>query len=621
MTAVELRPAAAVARGVVPWFDGGRNLGGVMTWLGRAGVAEGMRSLLDGAPAWPLAVDIETEGKKLPKCDRIHVVGVGTAEQVVLFDPRDPRQADALRMVLGVWPQLIFHNSPYDVPILHRNGLFERDWCAKVIDTLIYARMAWPAQTTSKALGDLAIKLLGRPRDQDWMKQAAKAEKLSTDRMYETYDVDRPIYVMGNAADVSSTAALLPKVRAAAWAQLTEGHPFVEYGATGAEAERMLEREQVINRGRLRRACLGFRVDFEFADNFADRFDGELEQASKILAAHDVKAGDSASLVRWADAQGLIPDAKRHPRLKSGAPTGEKKYLERLASPLVKLFLAHKTQHKIQHDYLTKMRDLSVNGRIHPVINIFGASTTGRNSAGSPPVQQFPPGARGMILFEDDDPATSFDWRQIEPVTAANLAGDRAVLDAYERGTGDPYQSIGDIAGITRKAGKIVILADMYGQGLALLAANLGCSIDEARAIKTAARSGYQVTTEHFARIKAVAEQYQCVPTVSGRILPVQRQLDEESGRWRVATHMAVNYHVQGSAYDMLAEAEYAMELEGLGDRLHLPMHDELVVSTSAAAEVERIMRTPPPALVRLAKRVPVLHIDRADLGERWAYV
>lgn len=600
----------------VPWFDGRRDLDGVTTWLGADGVRDAA-PVLTHAGFGPLTVDLETEGKTLPRCDRVHVVGVGRADAVALFDPRDPVQARLLLQVLDAAPELWFHNSPYDVPILSRRGWFDPAWCAKIRDSLIYARLAWPEQTRSKALGDLAHSLLGVPKGNDWMTLAARGEGLSKDRMYQEYDLDRPPYVFGNVLDVSNTARLMPIVREAAWQRLTADHPFTEYGVTGDEAVRMLEREQVINRGRVRRGSKGFKVDFDFADRFADHYGDKLEVAARILTEHDVKPGDSASLVRWADKQGLIGPS--HKRLKSGAPSGEKKYLERLAAPLAQLFLLHKQQTKIQHDYLTKIRDLSVDGRVYPIVAQLGASTTGRNSAGSPPVQQFPPGARGMILFEV--PNTSLDWRQIEPVTAANLAGDRMVLAAYESGTGDPYQSIADMAGIIRKAGKIVILADMYGQGLELLAANLGCSVAEAKAIKAAARSGYVVTTQHFERIKAVAEQYRIVPTVSGRILPVQRQLDEKTGKWRVATHMAVNYHVQGSAYDMLAEAEYEIERRGLGDELSLPMHDELVVSTSVADEVESIMRTPPPALVRLAKRVPVLHTDRADLGERWAYV
>lgn len=84
-------------------------------------------------------------------------------------------------------------------------------------------------------------------------------------------------------------------------------------------------------------------------------------------------------------------------------------------------------------------------------------------------------------------------------------------------------------------------------------------------------------------------------------------------------THKAVNYFVQGSAYDLLAETLIRVDEAGLSDAVYLAMHDELVVSTSAAHDVEQIMRTPPERLVWMAGRVPVLRTDRADLGERWA--
>jgi DNA polymerase-1 len=58
-----------------------------------------------------------------------------------------------------------------------------------------------------------------------------------------------------------------------------------------------------------------------------------------------------------------------------------------------------------------------------------------------------------------------------------------------------------------------------------------------------------------------------------------------------------------------------------LADTLYITMHDELVTSTSAASEWEKIMQTPPERLCHLAKRVPLLRTDREDIGERWAKV
>lgn len=605
---------------VRPWFTGTRTLNGVAVTMGAEHVGPALADLL--RTGQPLAVDLENEGLAPPASERLHCVGIGTADRVVIVDPRDARQRDMLRMATDAAPALVFHNSAFDVPILARAGCLGPSAVWKILDTVIYARLAYPERTTSRKLEALAHKLLGRPKPgSDPLATAAKAEKLTKSAMYQRYDIDRPLYVEGNAADVAATASLLPVIRKAALDRLTTGHPYTEYGTTGDEALRLLDREQVDNRVMLARSVKGLAVDLDFADAFADRFDSALASAAQLLAGYGITAGDSASLVRWLDAQGLIPGPDLHPRLQNGSPSGEKKYLERLAHPLAKMFVLHKEQDKIQRDYITKMRDLSVNGRIHPQVAILGATATGRMSMGSPPLQQFPAGARGMILADDGDALSSTDWSQIEPVTAGYLAHDTQLLAGYEAGHEKVYDTIARLAGITYKQGKTTILAGMYGQGLPLLASNLGVDPAEAKRIRTAAESAYPIMIQHFDRIKQAAKHHLLVPTVSGRMLPVPRQLDEETGEWRVATHMAVNYHVQGSAYDVLAEAIYTAHQHGLSEHIYLAMHDELVTSTAVAEEFGRIMRTPPPALVARAGRMPVLRTERADLGQRWAYV
>jgi DNA polymerase-1 len=104
---------------------------------------------------------------------------------------------------------------------------------------------------------------------------------------------------------------------------------------------------------------------------------------------------------------------------------------------------------------------------------------------------------------------------------------------------------------------------------------------------------------------------------MSGRILPIP--MASYRGQWGPMTHKTVNYFIQGSQYDLLAEALIRIKEAGLGPAVYLAMHDELVVSKSAAHDIEQIMRTPPERLVWMAKRVPILRTDRADLGERWA--
>ena len=81
------------------------------------------------------------------------------------------------------------------------------------------------------------------------------------------------------------------------------------------------------------------------------------------------------------------------------------------------------------------------------------------------------------------------------------------------------------------------------------------------------------------------------------------------------------NFVVQGSAYDMLANAIVEIDRAGLGDKIVLSMHDELVLDCDeeAAREIEHIMLTPPQFLVNWLGRAPKLRCDRKELGRAWA--
>jgi hypothetical protein len=98
-------------------------------------------------------------------------------------------------------------------------------------------------------------------------------------------------------------------------------------------------------------------------------------------------------------------------------------------------------------------------------------------------------------------------------------------------------------------------------------------------------------------------------------VLPIARDVRSAKG---YMGYLGVNYYVQGSCYDLLAEALYEMHHRGLDDALGMAVHDELVVATEAADEIELIMCTPPAALIELAGRVPRLRTGRVDMGHHW---
>jgi DNA polymerase-1 len=461
----------------------------------------------------------------------------------------------------------------------------------------------------------------------------------------------------------------VPAVKRAAYVRLTEGHPFVSYGITGDEALRLVDREQIVNRIHLRRQCKGYLVDPEYLDTYRADTAVRLQEWEADLEAESIAPGNSGSLTTYLEDHGLLPEG--YPRTpKTGKPSGEKANLKLITHPIAETFVQHKETRKLLDDYLSKVMDNSDDGgRIHPGTHILGAATGRQSISGDAPLHQFPAGARGIILADDHEAAragmrhpvldadgnphpctctdprgmVSIDWAQIEAILVANIAGDTHAVEAYERGE-NFFNVIVDQTGIKYKAAKKVVYAQLYGEGIVKLAADLRVTVPEARKVVDlvwATLPGTRKLVDKAwkgGKLQSIAQEYRLVFTLSGRIVPVpsgwwpcwqghesQDEIDachkcnRRGLAFSVATHKGVNYFVQGSAYDLLAEAEVEIDRQGLSDAFYLAMHDELVVDAQAAHDVRKIMETPPGRLIELAKRTPILRTDMAHLGERWA--
>lgn len=609
MSILKMQPCAPHAQGTFTLLG----LDATYT-VGREHVEEAVKSLF--LRTTPIAVDIETKGLGVAAMF-VKAIVLSNEQHAVVLDPRDPYQAEIVRRALAQAVMLVLHNSPFDVPVLVRNGLMTMADVDKVLDTLIYARLAEPDERTQKNLGACSARYLGTTKS-DVLKQAFKDAGVKVGEGFDKFDLDRPIYTHGVAIDGITTARLVKLVRGAALARLTQNHPFTTYGVTGDEALRLLDREQRINRIFLKRAAKGLRVDLDRLDQFKDQVGEQRQKDVQELYHYGIREGRAGDLLVHLDGIGLLPAA--YPRTpKTGAPSGLAKNLETLQHPLAEAFVRVKQADKIEKDYLQKVVDLAdEHDRVHATTSMFGAAT-GRMSMSDPPLQQFPAGARGIVLADEGDEITSIDWSQIEPVLAANIAKDHGVLAGYEDGTSDLYTEVGKFAGIARKEAKVTLLAQLYGEGIGKLARDLKVSEERARDIRANVFSAMPRVEKLITRLREIGQQHELIFTLSGRILPIPSGAQPWDGVWSVQTHKAVNFHIQGGAYDILAEALVRVDEAGLGDAVYLAMHDELVVSTSAAHDVQKIMDTPPERLIQMAGRVPVLRTDREDLGVRWA--
>ncbi|SII09374.1 DNA polymerase I [Mycobacteroides abscessus subsp. abscessus] len=553
-----------------------------------------------------VSVDIETYGTAPADRWRIKAVGIGSSDgrTVVVLDPRDPRQGDLLRDTLDRTTELHVHNAAFDAPILMRAGLLDAA-VDRLYDTLVVARMSNPGGQNS--LSACASRLLGLPTSPSpW---ADLPGTWSAGKWYREADLSRARYLDGLVADVSVTARLCDPL-IGELRRLASKAPF--WAVDEFELRRLVERETTIMRMMVRRTAAGLPADLDYADAFRDRYSVDIQLRAARLESAGIKASAPNTMSVWLQTHGHIDS--RWERTGTGKPSTAKKLLKSLANrvPEVADYLTVRGAEKTFAYLDTISQSVEATGLVHPTVNV-GAARTGRMSISDPALQQFPAAARGILLSPFDKGLVSIDWSSIEVVVAAAIGQDAGLLRAIANGL-DPYSLAIEAAGIGRDIAKVVILAGQYGQGPTSLARTLGITVDEAVTLRDtifASMPGVQGLIATMTR----AAHGGHVTTLSGRTIPIARV----NGQLKAYT--GTNYVVQGSAYDLMAEALYEIARRGLGEHVMLAVHDELVVNGDPAvvAEVAEIMSTPPARLVEHVGDLPLtLRAEPEPLGDRW---
>lgn len=552
--------------------------------------------------------DIETMGLGADRW-RIKAVGLAdrTGTKVAILDPRDPRDARLLRDTFTRSVEIALHNASFDAPPLVHTGLMAIDDLDKVVDTLVLARMGAPGQPAG--LDAVASRVLGLPKSASPWTGLAGAWTAAT--WYRRADLGMARYIDGLAADVSVTARLVDplveRIRA-----LYAKAPWWGRGEGGFR--RVLVREIEVSRMWLRRSTLGLPVDSDYAAAWRDRYEVEIEARRSRLEQTGITSTNPATMVRWLTAAGVADH--RWPRTSTGAISAAKPALVAVASvhrPIADYLTVRGADRVCS--YLDAMEaEASITGRVSPTINVYGAKT-GRMSISNPPLQQFSPAARGILLSPYPHGLASIDWSAVEVVVAAILGRDAGMLDYIARGE-DVYKLAVDAGNIERDSAKNVVLADLYGRGLRSLSRKLGIDSAAAEALRDKVRQHMPGVTEFAEKTKRLAETGY-VATLDGRTVPIDR---DPKGRLRA--YAGTNFVCQGTAYALLAEALVEVRRRGLQDHVLLPVHDELVVDAdpTVTAEISEIMSTPPDFVREHLAGLPVrLAADPERIpGGRW---
>jgi len=242
-----------------------------------------------------------------------------------------------------------------------------------------------------------------------------------------------------------------------------------------------------------------------------------------------------------------------------GRGTGEP-VLKKINIPLTNAILEYREVKKLLTTYIDKLPNVvHSDGKIHCNFNQYGADT-GRMSSSDPNLQNIPSHnkeIRKMFVASPGYVLLSSDYSQQEPKCLAALckmSGDSQLYDTFMAGK-DLYSDIASVSfekpyeqckefnpdGTTnaegkerRRQAKSILLGSLYGRGIASIAEQLACSLEEAQAIKDRVFKGYPAIKQFEDDSLDMAYEFGYVTTVCGRKrrLP-DLQLPEYEFKWK----------------------------------------------------------------------------------------
>ena len=387
-------------------------------------------------------------------------------------------------------------------------------------------------------------------------------------------------------------------------------------------------------------------VDMEWSGIAIDRarfqqLAGELTRDMADLEAKIAQeAGTSINLNSPRQLAALLFEKLQLPVLKKTktGPSTDADVLDQLAAmghEIPTLILQYREVQKLKSTYVDVLpaRVHPVTGRIHTSFNQTGAAT-GRLSSSDPNLQNIPVRSpRGEEIRAAFVPAEGCrfvvaDYSQIELRLMAHLSKDPAFVAAFRAG-GDIHRQtasvifgvpLDQVTGEMRSRAKTINFGTIYGQGPFALARQLGITQDEAKNFITQ-------YFERFAGVRAyldlqvkLAREQGYVETLFGRRRYIPEIKDKNFNLRAFAERTAQNTPLQGSAADLIklamVDIHRTLKAEGLGSRLLLQVHDELVLE-APDAEVERVT-----ALVREhmegAAKLDVPLVVDVGVGSNW---
>ncbi len=233
-------------------------------------------------------------------------------------------------------------------------------------------------------------------------------------------------------------------------------------------------------------------------------------------------------------------------------------------------------------------------GRVHTTYGQAVAST-GRLSSNDPNLQNIPvrteEGRKIRRAFVPSDGCVllSADYSQIELRLLAHVAGIDVLKDAFRDGMDIHALTASQVFGVPvegmdpmiRRQAKAINFGIIYGISAFGLARQLAIPRGDARAYIDAYFERYPGIRDYMDRTKEMARELGYVTTLFGRKCYTPGIKDGNPSHRSFAERAAINAPLQGGAADIIKRAMIrmpaALEKAGLGARMLLQVHDELI--------------------------------------------
>ena len=473
----------------------------------------------------------------------------------------------------------IGHNVKYDVQVLSSYGI-----AVAPIDCTMLISYVLGAGQHGHGLDELALLHLGV----ETIKYKDVAGSGKTHKGFAAVALDVARDYASEDADITLRLHRLLKPRLIA-ARMTAFYETIERPMVGVVS--LMERHGIkVDRNEL------MRLSTDFGQRMV-----ELEKEIHILAGRQFNIGSPKQLGEVLFDDLGLPGGKKG---KTGAYGTDAGLLEQLAltHDLPRRVLDWRQLAKLKSTYADALVDQinAKTGRVHTCFSL-AATSTGRFSSTDPNLQNIPIRTeegrkiRRAFVAEPGRLLLSADYSQIELRLAAHVAGIDALKHAFQTGIDIHALTASEVFGVPvagmdpsiRRRAKAINFGIIYGISAFGLAQQLSIPQGEAAEYIRAYFARFPGIRDYMDRMKEFCRENGYVETIFGRKCYMPGIRDSNPARRSFAERQAINAPLQGSAADIIKRAMARLPSRlieaGLGARLLLQVHDELVFEVSEA--------------------------------------